>query len=94
MFTEEETRGAIVSVCEALKALVLEKNRLYGNSAIEPERIFSRADPLEQLNVRMDDKLSRIRSGQADDEDPEWDLAGYLVLKAAAKRLYGERQKT
>lgn len=43
---------------------------------------------LEQLNVRIDDKLSRLAHGSADDEDAEWDLLGYLVLK----RIAVERQ--
>ena len=40
--------------------LLLAKNDAYGNSALDPVRIFSRADPIEQLNVRLDDKLSRL----------------------------------
>lgn len=72
--------------CEMIKEMLLEKNRKYGNSAIEPKRIFSKADPIEQINVRIDDKLSRIQSGQIDeDEDPEFDLIGYLILKRVAK---------
>lgn len=79
---------AIVHVCDDLKAMLLEKNRQYGNSALEPVRIFSKASPVEQLGVRMDDKLSRIRSGQPDDtEDARWDLAGYLVLERAAQLM-------
>ena len=74
--------------CDDLCALLLDKNRRYGNSALEPIRVFSRAGVLEQLNVRMDDKLSRIVSGQEDDdEDAERDLAGYLILKSIARKL-------
>lgn len=78
----------IAKVCEEVKAILLDKNRKYGDSAIRPQRIFSQADPLEQINVRIDDKLSRIKSGQSDDqEDVELDLIGYLVLKRVAKRM-------
>lgn len=63
------------------------KNRAYGNSALEPVRIFSKADDIEQLKVRIDDKLSRIRNGGADGEDPENDLIGYLVIKQIAHRM-------
>ena len=55
--------GAIATVCDEIKAMLLEKNLSYGNSALAPLRIFSRADPVEQLNVRIDDKLSRIARG-------------------------------
>lgn len=78
----------IADVCDEIKALLLEKNRRYGNSALQPMRVFSKADPIEQINVRLDDKLSRVLAAQADDEeDAEFDLLGYLVLKRVAKRL-------
>ncbi len=67
--------------------MLLAKNARYGDSAMQPRRIFSRADHLEQLKVRIDDKLSRMKSAQIDDtEDVELDLAGYLVLLKVAKR--------
>jgi hypothetical protein len=78
--------------CETICDLLLEKNRKYGDSAIHPVRIFSKADPVAQIDVRIDDKLSRIRSAQDDDtEDPELDLIGYLILKRVAKRA-GEKE--
>ncbi|RCX32069.1 hypothetical protein [Thioalbus denitrificans] len=93
--TEEQTlvQRLIREECDALCAMLLEKNRKYGNSALEPVRIFSRANPMEQLAVRLDDKLSRIRSGQPDeDEDVDGDIAGYLVLRKVMRRLQaGER---
>lgn len=79
---------AISDVCDKLKELLLEKNRKYGNSALNPIRVFSKATADEQILVRMDDKLSRIRNRQTDDdEDPFVDLAGYLVLYLANKEL-------
>lgn len=75
----------ICSVCDELKELLLQKNRKYGDSALKPVRIFSQASTLEQLKVRMDDKLSRLRNAQEDeDEDPVTDLIGYLVLYKVA----------
>ena len=76
----------IAETCDAIKNLLLEKNRKYGNSALNPVRVFSKADTVEQIKVRMDDKLSRIRNEQGDeDEDVYMDLAGYLVLMLIAK---------
>jgi len=77
----------IVKVTEEIRDLLLMKNAAYGNSVAEPIRIFSRADVLEQINVRMDDKLSRLARGSAAGEDVELDLIGYLVLKRAIKSL-------
>lgn len=86
--TLEQTQDMISTVIDEIEHLLLSKNRKYGNSAINPIRIFSTADPIEQLNVRIDDKLSRILSAQTDDtEDAEFDLLGYLVLKRVARRL-------
>lgn len=81
------TQQAIVEECNCISEMLCEKNRKYGDSALDPVRVFSRCDALEQINVRLDDKLSRLRSGQGDDtEDAELDLIGYLILKRIAKR--------
>lgn len=84
--TLPESAQKIAAKCDALKALLVEKNLAYGNSALEPVRIFSKADSLEQLRVRADDKLSRITKGkQYQSEDHLLDLAGYLVLMMVAQ---------
>ena len=83
----------IKEVCDDLAKMLIEKNRKYGNSALNPVRIFSKADPVEQIKVRMDDKLSRIQSAQGDDdEDPKHDLMGYLILEEVGKRLKMEKE--
>lgn len=83
-----KTQQDIVDLCDDIKNMLLEKNRKYGDSALNPTRIFSKASPVEQINVRIDDKLSRVLSGQVDeDEDVDLDLIGYLVLRILAKRL-------
>lgn len=74
--------------CDAVKSLLLEKNRKYGNSALEPARIFSKASPVEQIFVRIDDKLTRIKNSQPDeDEDVVQDLIGYLILLRVARKM-------
>ena len=84
-----DTQQEIVEECNAIAEMLCEKNRKYGDSALNPVRVFSRCDALEQINVRLDDKLSRLRSGQGDDtEDAELDLIGYLILKRIAKRRH------
>ena len=77
------TTSAITDACDSIKTLLLEKNRKYGDSALSPMRVFSKASSVEQLLVRIDDKLSRIQKGAglvAADEDVIQDLIGYLVL--------------
>ncbi len=74
------------AVMEQLHELLVMKNRKYGDAALNPNQTFSNVPPIELINVRMDDKLSRIRNRQNDeDEDLEVDLIGYLLLKQIAK---------
>jgi hypothetical protein len=81
------TRALIVEECDSIKSLLLEKNEAYGNSASDPIRVFSRADPEEQLLVRIDDKLSRIMRGKDSGEDVLRDLVGYIVLLRVTRKL-------
>lgn len=77
----KDVQKCIETKCDELKQMLIEKNRKYGNSALNPVRIFSKADDLEQLKVRMDDKLNRIKNQTSDeDEDVIKDLAGYCIL--------------
>jgi hypothetical protein len=77
----------IAEECLLLKTMLIEKNRAYGNSAIEPLRIFSKSDNEEQIRVRLDDKLSRLMRGSAAGEDVELDLMGYLVLLRVVRKM-------
>jgi hypothetical protein len=84
-----KTQKQIESVCDSIKNMLLEKNKKYGDSALSPVRIFSKADAVEQILVRIDDKLSRISKGVglvAADEDVVNDLIGYLILLKIAKQ--------
>ena len=83
---ETPDQQAIANKCNELKWLLIEKNRKYGNSALSPLRVFSRTNSEEQILVRLDDKLNRIRNRQNDeDEDVIMDLAGYLILLMVAR---------
>lgn len=86
-FTLEETQAEIARECDALKEILLFKNKNYGNSAIDPIRCFSKASPQEQINVRLDDKLSRLMRGELAGEDALLDFIGYLILKRVADHL-------
>lgn len=67
--------------------LLVKKNASYGNSVLDPVRIFSRAPAQEQLLVRIDDKLSRIaRGSEVPNEDTVDDLIGYLILHKLSRR--------
>lgn len=85
---------AILRECASLAEMLIEKNIAYGDSALNPVRVFSRGmDARAQILVRIDDKLSRIARGSAAGEDAVFDLLGYLVLyRIAAARNASETQ--
>ena len=75
------------NVLSDIESMLLAKNAAYGNSALVPVRVFSKADPVEQIRVRLDDKISRLmRGSEYANEDTEIDLLGYLVLLRLARR--------
>lgn len=82
MSFEQDVRDVLDQVALMLAA----KNDAYGNSALDPMRVFSRASSEEQLRVRIDDKLSRLARGHSGDEDVIMDLMGYLVLLRIAQK--------
>jgi len=85
-----EFEAAITRVLEDTKEMLLEKNKKYGDSACNPVRIFSKSDRIEQIKVRIDDKLSRIvrRNNSEEDEDVKKDLIGYFVILQALESGY------
>jgi hypothetical protein len=94
-WTCDNVQKEIRKVCDDIAELLITKNRKYGNSALQPSRIFSKASPIEQINVRIDDKLSRIKNQQEDeDEDVEKDMVGYLILKMVCKKLLKQEENT
>jgi hypothetical protein len=61
--------------------MLINKNISYGDSALKPARIFSQSDNIEQIKIRIDDKINRVKNNQgfAGDNDID-DLIGYLIL--------------
>ena len=81
--------------CDELKNLLIGKNLKYGDSALKPARIFSKASSIEQIKVRIDDKINRIKNSGVlcNDEDTVMDLAGYLILLRIALDELDKDQK-
>lgn len=80
----------ITRECLAVKDLLLAKNKAYGNSFMFPINLFSKATAMEQINVRIDDKLNRLKSGKDTDKVPEdtvLDLIGYLILLRVLQKV-------
>ena len=84
--TELTFADKVDNLAVKISQMLIDKNDKYGNSALEPVRTFSSASPVEQILVRIDDKLSRIKTAHAhEDEDVLLDLIGYLYLLIIAK---------
>lgn len=81
----QETNTKIKLVCDNLAFFLEQKNNKYGNSAIAPVRIFSKADPDAQIYCRIDDKLSRVKNSAELRKNDVVDLIGYLVLVCVMK---------
>lgn len=86
-----QTQADIKRVCKYINDMLIAKNQAYGDSALDPVRIFSKSNNVEQILVRIDDKLSRFARGTSYPGDNDIDdLIGYLVLlKIAKERLNG-----
>jgi len=84
----ETTQDKIAAECDDIKELLLAKNKAYGDSVMNPVRIFSKSHNTEQIKVRIDDKISRLQRGTATEAVPEdtvRDLIGYLILLLIAE---------
>jgi hypothetical protein len=85
----DRNKGEYISFDEKLDIIVKnvtdllkEKNKAYGDSALNPAGIFSKLNATEALCARIDDKIMRIKNKGINDktEDTVDDLIGYLLL--------------
>ena len=77
----------LTTTIEHIKQLLLRKNTQYGDSIFNPVRVFSKGDPIEQIRVSIDDKISRMNSSPHEYiEDTVTDLIGYLIMYQIAMR--------
>lgn len=85
--TDAPSGNKILTECLDVAEMLVKKNISYGDSALNPMRLFANSDSVEQLKVRIDDKLNRIRNNQgfAGDNDID-DLIGYLILLKIANK--------
>lgn len=95
MREQTDVQTLIAEECDAIKSLLLEKNKAYGNSAVDPVKIFSKLSNEEQIKVRIDDKISRIARGKQSSiqEDTEQDLIGYFILLRVCRKFHEIKNK-
>ena len=74
-------------ITNEIREILIRKNLSYGDSVLNPIRVFSKSPTDEQINVRLDDKLSRIARGKEYlGDDTLIDIIGYLVMKIIKHR--------
>lgn len=88
MALDAPSGNKIMEECLEIAEMLIKKNISYGDSALSPIRIFSQADNKEQIKIRIDDKINRIKNGAgfAGDNDID-DMIGYLILLKIANKL-------
>lgn len=76
------TQEKITELTEAIRDLLLYKNEKYGDSAINPKKIFYKGDARNAILIRLDDKLSRIKANTEDTPrvNDVADIIGYCTL--------------
>ena len=76
------TQQKIHEILGAMTDLLLYKNQKYGDSAINPKKIFYKGDSTNSILIRLDDKIGRIMSNT--EEKPRVndvaDIIGYCTL--------------
>ena len=76
------TQRKIREITEAMKDLLLYKNNKYGDSAINPKKVFYKGDNTNSILIRLDDKLGRVMSNTEDKPrvNDVCDIIGYCTL--------------
>ena len=84
------TVADIKKVTENLNSFLCEKNKRYGDSALNPLSVFSKhvnKDGLSSINsilIRLDDKLKRVKNSSTLRKNDIVDITGYLILLCCA----------
>ena len=83
--TDKNTSWKIQKITESLNSLLQYKNLNYGDSALNPIKVFSKSDATDSITVRLDDKISRIQNSKELRKNDVADIFGYIVLLCASK---------
>lgn len=90
-----DTQQKLVDVLDGMKNLLLYKNRKYGDSAINPKKIFYKGDSTNSILIRLDDKIGRVMSNP--DDKPRVndvaDIIGYCTLLLVSMNVTSEDLK-
>ena len=90
-----DTQMKLIDVLDGMKDLLLYKNKKYGDSAINPKKIFYKGDSTNSILIRLDDKIGRVMSNP--DDKPRVndvaDIIGYCTLLLVSMNVTSEDLK-
>ena len=75
-----------------IKETLIEKNKLYGDSALNPRRVMSKVSSAEGIAIRLDDKINRLLNSPVSSKTKHkifrkndvFDTIGYSILYTIA----------
>lgn len=74
-------------ITSSLKELLIEKNKRYGNSALEPLEGI-KYSPEDGIKIRLADKVKRIINSDELRKNDVADVLGYIILLCVYKGWY------
>ena len=82
MNNHTETQENIIALTGAIRDLLLDKNQKYGDSALQPKRVFYKGDAVNSILIRLDDKIGRIMANTENTPriNDVADIIGYCTL--------------
>lgn len=94
-WSETSTQQKIKDILSGMTDLLLYKNKKYGDSAINPKKIFYKGDSTNSILIRLDDKIGRVMSNT--EEKPRVndvaDIIGYCTLLLVSMGITSEDLK-
>lgn len=92
---ETPTQQKIKDILSGMTDLLLYKNKKYGDSAINPKKIFYKGNSTNSILIRLDDKIGRVMSNT--EEKPRVndvaDIIGYCTLLLVSMGITSEDLK-
>jgi hypothetical protein len=76
------------SILNSVSEVLIEKNRKYGNAALEPIGLFYKGDSTTSITIRIDDKISRVRNAEELRKNDMFDLLGYSLLLGISQNYW------
>lgn len=89
MIVEQDRFNALKeNILDNISGVLIEKNRKYGNAALEPLGLFYKGDNITSITIRIDDKISRIKNSEVLRKNDMFDLLGYSILLGISKNYW------